>query len=689
MRPEKSPEEILEKLKPIIGSKADKLRQLYLLEDYKGRPKIEEIINQARIKHLNEQEILLPPPNNLNGDYPIAEIIYNGENTQTYKLKKKDLTRHVAIFGTTGSGKTNACFYLIGNLIHDNIPFIIADFKQNYRDLIGTRAGKNIKLYTVGKDISPFHFNPLIPPKGADPKTYINKLIDVINHSHFVSYGVDHLLQTAIDQVYKECGVYDGHTRKSPTFKDVLEKIRDKPLKGRESLWQASAVRTLQDLSFGPVGDVFNTERTLNIETFLNEQIVLELDALPQTTKTFLVETLLLQIYLYRINHSTRDEELKHMLILEEAHHLLLQPQGQHSETITDIFLREIRETGQGVCLLDQSPAKINSTALSNVNTLIAMQLRHQDDIQQISKALLIKEYEYFGMLKTGEAIIKTQAPQAFLARFPLAGIKKGTVTNQQIREHMGTPQIPQAHHSHQVPPKPQTAPIIQIAESPGFSSDSPPNTPPKIEPSKNKPLRKSDKYTDEETEFLKDVNQHPLSGVSTRYKRLNWSVDKGNNIKNRLIDNHTLKPVRIPTKTGKLLLLELTVYGRKSTEGWFPKTSHHRIGGVEHEYWRMKAANYYKEQGYKIYYEYPLEGGKTVDLVAEKDGQKTAIEIETGKSNAEENIKKCIDSKQFEKVVCVATNEKVEKQVRMSLKNERLKESKVVVVGCKGYSGF
>ena len=674
------PEEILEKLKPIIGDKAEQLRRIYLLEGYKGKDAVAELINSQRIKHLNEDEILLPPPKDTTGDYPIGEVIYNGKKHSSFSLKKNDLTRHIAIFGTTGSGKTNTCFFLIANLIRDNIPFIIADFKQNYRDLIATPTGKDIKVYTVGKEISPFCFNPLIPPKGTNPKIYINKLIDVINHSHFVSYGVDHLLQTAIDQTYEECGFYSGQITKTPTFRDVLEKIKRLPARGRESLWQASAMRTLQDLSFGPVGDVFNTEEIPDIPSLLNQQIILELDALPQTTKTFLVESLLLQIYLYRINEGNRDEKLKHMLILEEAHHLLLQKQG-NEETITDIFLREIRETGQGVCILDQSPTQITTTALSNVNTLIAMQLRHKDDIYQITKAHLLKEPDYFGKLRVGQAIVKTQEPDPFLIQIPHANVKKGTITNQKIREHMGTPPPPPTP---QIVPKPQTTPTIQKAESPGFSGDSTQNTLQSTEPSENKPLRKTDKYTEDEAEFLKDTAKHPLSGVSTRYKRLNWSVEKGNDVKNKLIDNNTLKPVRIPTKTGKLLLLEPTQQGKEILKDLGIKPSNNRHGGVEHEYWRMKTANHYKEQGYKIQYEYPLSNGKTVDLVAEKDGKKIAIEIETGKSNAEENIRKCLESGLFEKVVCVATNEKVEKQVKERVATEKLCD-KVEVVECKG----
>jgi len=40
---------------------------------------------------------------------------------------------------------------------------------------------------------------------------------------------------------------------------------------------------------------------------------------------------------------------------------------------------------------------------------------------------------------------------------------------------------------------------------------------------------------------------------------------------------------------------------------------------------------------------EYILGGGKIIDLVAEKARHRIAIEIETGKSNVESNIQKCL----------------------------------------------
>ena len=44
----------------------------------------------------------------------------------------------------------------------------------------------------------------------------------------------------------------------------------------------------------------------------------------------------------------------------------------------------------------------------------------------------------------------------------------------------------------------------------------------------------------------------------------------------------------------------------------------------------------------YTVHEEFPIGGGKTIDLVAEKGGNRIAIEIETGKSDVESKIQKC-----------------------------------------------
>lgn len=59
--------------------------------------------------------------------------------------------------------------------------------------------------------------------------------------------------------------------------------------------------------------------------------------------------------------------------------------------------------------------------------------------------------------------------------------------------------------------------------------------------------------------------------------------------------------------------------------------------GDLEHEYWRRQVARLYEGQGYGVHMEQPING--CADLVAQKQDESIAVEIETGKSSWRDNI--------------------------------------------------
>ena len=60
----------------------------------------------------------------------------------------------------------------------------------------------------------------------------------------------------------------------------------------------------------------------------------------------------------------------------------------------------------------------------------------------------------------------------------------------------------------------------------------------------------------------------------------------------------------------------------------------------------------------------------KAIDLVAYKDGQRIAFEIETGKSDAIANVKKCLDAG-LNRVVVVATSAVVRDKLSGALQRD------------------
>lgn len=81
------------------------------------------------------------------------------------------------IVGTPGSGKTTFTVGLLDRLWKEhNIPFLIIEpAKNEYRALI--QSIPDIQVFTPGKNfISPFIFNPFVPPKNVILESYKSTL---------------------------------------------------------------------------------------------------------------------------------------------------------------------------------------------------------------------------------------------------------------------------------------------------------------------------------------------------------------------------------------------------------------------------------------------------------------------------------------------------------------------------------
>jgi len=115
-----------------------------------------------------------------------------------------------------------------------------------------------------------------------------------------------------------------------------------------------------------------------------------------------------------------------------------------------------------------------------------------------------------------------------------------------------------------------------------------------------------------------------------------------------------------------RIKILALTELGKSALGIDEPDAD--RLGGPEHRYWKKRLAEHLRASGYAVTEEYPLGGGKTIDLVAERDGKRIAFEIETGKSDAAENVRKCLGAG-VERVIVVAVSAGVHDRLSRTLR--------------------
>lgn len=169
--------ETLIKLEPVLGiKKINEIWLTYCSGDSNDKQQIEQILSIMSVKLLGQTPLdqiplFVPPEKEISdGQYYIGDIIYGNKVLHKFGLRPEELKEHACLFGRTGSGKSMALFNILTQVLTKTpeIKLLAFDWKQELRSLINDKnIKKNLTVYTVGRnDISPFKFNPLIPPPG-------------------------------------------------------------------------------------------------------------------------------------------------------------------------------------------------------------------------------------------------------------------------------------------------------------------------------------------------------------------------------------------------------------------------------------------------------------------------------------------------------------------------------------------
>lgn len=608
-------EDILRKLTPVIGKKkADSLWRLCLI----GGPNrayaeahIRLLAEQALGRNYAKDAFLLEPPSEADagGDYYLGNIVYGESEMHPFFLREAELLEHTAIFGRSGSGKTNVAYMLLDSLIQIKKPFLVFDWKRNYRDLLSRDPA--LTVFTVGRDVAPFAFNPLVPPPGTSKETWLKKLIEIICNSYFLGEGVAYLLLRAMDD--------------SPAnMTDVLNWVIKHKAKGREGMWLDSAKRTMASLCYGSFGNAISGENGMDIASLLNQQVIFELDSLSNADKSFFIQSLLLWIHHFRIAQPSR-ERLAHLIFIEEAHHILLRRMdGKGDETITDVIMREIRELGEGVVIIDQHPSMISKPALANTYTTIALNCKHMADVRGVADAMALPEdeQEHLTRLPVGMGVVRLQGrwPKPFLVSFPKYPIMKGKITDSDIAGQMQGYSAVQRNFA-------------------AIRDKSEVILPPLL-PEERGNERGKFALGQEEMALLQDAARMPFSSMVERYTRLQMNAYQGNRARNDLIAKGMARIEEINTGKGRGKFMVLTDEGIELAEGlgWKVKLLN-RNESFEHQYWKERLAGEARELGWTVEMEKRMPNGKEVDLVLTRGERRIAVQVETGKSTVEENV--------------------------------------------------
>ena len=208
-------------------------------------------------------------------------------------------------------------------------------------------------------------------------------------------------------------------------------------------------------------------------------------------------------------------EVLKHFIIIEEAHHLFLNTRKE--EDIADVIMREIRELGESIIIIDQHPSKMSVSALGNLSTKFALSLSLNQDVSAISNAMLLEKDQkrYLSMLRIGQCICRSdRLTQPVLLSIPNFPVKKGLVTDEDLKSHMR-----------------------------GYLANLRPNTPPITNPGSICSIQTPETLSPLGRIMLENIAQKPILGVVKRFKELGLKVTHGYKILEELTHGRLIIP--------------------------------------------------------------------------------------------------------------------------------------------------
>ena len=683
-------------LRPLMPEQIDTWLRARDLSDASTRQLIDQQIIATAHRIFGDPRrrmiLSLPPKRITHHPMRLGAVQYDRQRG-IFGLSNAQLLQHLAIFGRSGAGKTNVVMTLFKQLIERNIPVLFLDWKRNAREIL-PHVRKPVNVLTAGRSLKPLPFNPFIPPKGIESHIYIQHVVDVLSEAFTLGDGSRRLIQKAIVSS-------NERLNRAPNAQELLEELEALPEpKGHKSIkgWKATAGRVLEELAYANLVGGSDKEQQKFARNLLTGTNIVELDGLSQSVRRFLIPLLFSWVY-HTMLASPNREKLSLVIVLEEAHNVLYKG-VRATESLTEQLLRQCREVGIGVVLIDQQPNQISPTVLGNVHTSICMNLKDPADISRGAGLSLLTDDEkyYLSQLEVGQGIVKLQSgwQRPFLVHFDHLPIQKGKVTDQ----HLKATKVRYSPLSRHFRP--------DFGESGHFRhfrvSDG--------------PFIGREKHL---FDLIRDIYHHPHDGVSERYQRLGISVDSGNRLKEDLVAVGWVKQEQVQIGLTRRAILTLTTEGRhvfglppqilqpvanptpSSKSGWvdvgavIDLIQHEKELGhesFEHAYWKHRYASRLKELGYQVQVEHPIEGG-FADIYAapapgssESENHTTSsrlrgviIEIETGKSDYISNLKRALKSGVDSIVIVATTKQTAEKITRKLVEEGYLPMDKIQIV--------
>jgi len=337
----------------------------------------------------------------------------------------KLLGRHVAIVGTTGSGKSSTVARISQSILK-NYPqprLIFFDIHNEYKNAFSEQWENRSNCINWDDFSLPYWFLDLeefisiyYPEAGGTQKMYLKELIEELKKIQVdpqkkekvsVDSPIFFDMDILLDKIKEKRDRETSDAKKDP-FNKMLLKIQSTHNDSRFSFLKRENIeqKSLAAYFSYLLGLIPDNQKFIS---------VLDLSGLPAEVRTICVGVLTRLCFDYRY-WDMDPENLPMALILEEAHtYIPEESSSKYSLCLERVekVAKEGRKYGLSLIVVTQRPSNISSTVLSQCGTFITLRLTNDLDQNKIRRLLpdtLGDQADILSSLRDGEALITGDA---------------------------------------------------------------------------------------------------------------------------------------------------------------------------------------------------------------------------------------------------------------------------------------
>jgi len=353
------------------------------------------------------------PTTRSRGGLKVGQVVFAGSLGETFDVSLSSISRHMVMFGATGSGKSNTGKQLVRLLALKGIPVLIFDFHNEYSDVVGSLGGEVIKL-DGSKRLDVLHPFPI-----ADFSDHVSVVTDAFNNVFHFSASQYFMFRETLAGTLAASRMSDTLAG-LPQVVEALDQYYPKSFYENETKF--ALLRRLKPLVEGEAKKAFVSGDAIKVENLLSTTCDLRLGDLKDADLRNLFSTVTLALlYEYRLLQGM--SPLRHATLVEESQNVVPYRDRTQEASLFEKMFFEMRKYGESLILVAQFPSQVFPDIVKSAGVKVIHRMTETSDSGVAMDMVGLNRRLYFQLkhLPVGRAVVLTDLDEEPLTvQFPI-----------------------------------------------------------------------------------------------------------------------------------------------------------------------------------------------------------------------------------------------------------------------------